>query len=60
MTEQETVTETVECQTGSHEIEIEEAHKVLDQTYVCDPDLFHPSCLWYWNNENYNRSEFYD
>lgn len=54
------MTEQVKCEICNSEIKIEEAREVLEDTFVCDPDLCHPSCLWYWNNENYNRSEFYD
>lgn len=54
------IIETVICDICHSEIEIDEAREVLTSTFICDPDLVAPQCLWHWNNESYMRSEFYD
>ena len=51
--------EEVECTICHDVMPIDEAHKVLDSTFVCDPD-FYSECLRKWNNREYVRSESYD
>ena len=63
MTEQETV----ECKICHEVIDLDEAHEVLESTFICDPAI-EPRCLGEWNNQpnqfifrhGAKRSEFYD
>ena len=45
------VGELIECEICHREIPSTDAYAVLDNTYVCDPDL-DERCLWEWNNQN--------
>lgn len=63
-------TEEVECVICHDDMPIDEAHEIMDKTYVCDPDHY-PECYAEWNDREYTlvdwlfrpryvRSEFYD
>ena len=51
--------EEVECTICHDVMPIDEAHKVVDQTFVCDPN-YYPECLHDWEYRESVRSEFYD
>lgn len=51
--------EEVECVSCHDDMPIDEAHEIMDMTYVCDPDHY-PECYAQFNDQEFVRSEFYD